>query len=327
VKGKPDVQAHRLFYITIKEGAMADFVLKSIQPGTAFHKALYLGPEVKGEDFIVYSPELRFSKSLSATLSKWKVKTLHNDAKPGAGLEEAAAWYQNFLVYAKALYAPQGAGEMMLDYKSLSKKIAEIVTMGRENMTRLLRAARNSKRPPNDNYLPYHAAKTTLIALTVGDFLKLPPNQLIDLGVAAMIHEIGMLQVPETVLTGENPLNTDEETALFNHPLSAYDTLERLRFPSDICLAVVEHHERENGTGYPRKLKGDEITLYAKILAAACSCDALASSRPYRHAGDNFANLMELLKNNGGSYDPTVIKALAYSVVGPLRMKYLQEAS
>jgi len=81
-----------------------------------------------------------------------------------------------------------------------------------------------------------------------------------------------------------------------------------------VTLAALEHHERENGSGYPRKLTGDKISLYAKIIAVACSYEALSTKRPYKEAKDGYTGMLELLKNEGKKYDDVVVRALVYSL-------------
>jgi HD-GYP domain-containing protein (c-di-GMP phosphodiesterase class II) len=90
--------------------------------------------------------------------------------------------------------------------------------------------------------------------------------------------------------------------------------LKSFDFPLTVTLAALEHHERENGSGYPRKLPGERISLYAKIIAVACSYEALSAQRPHKEAKDGYTGMLELLKNEGKQYDDTVVRALVYSL-------------
>ncbi|MDR1072379.1 MAG: HD domain-containing protein, partial [Treponema sp.] len=105
-----------------------------------------------------------------------------------------------------------------------------------------------------------------------------------------------------------------ERKAIFSHPVFSYTILKSFNAPLTICLAGLEHHERENGSGYPQKLTGDKISLYAKIIAVACSYEALTANRPYRDAKDAYSGMYLLLKNEGNQYDSTIVKALLYSL-------------
>jgi len=90
--------------------------------------------------------------------------------------------------------------------------------------------------------------------------------------------------------------------------------LKSFDFPLAICLAALEHHERENATGYPRRLTSDKISLYSKIIAVACSYEALSSKRPHKEAKDGYTGMLELLKNEGKQYDDTIVRALVLSL-------------
>ena len=85
-------------------------------------------------------------------------------------------------------------------------------------------------------------------------------------------------------------------------------------FPLSICLGVLEHHEKENGKGYPRHLSGARISPYAKIIAVACSFEAITSPRHYKEAKSSYEAMVELLKNESKQYDETVIKGLLFSL-------------
>ena len=81
-----------------------------------------------------------------------------------------------------------------------------------------------------------------------------------------------------------------------------------MEFSNSICMAVLEHHERENGTGYPRKLTGDQISAYAKIISVACVYEAITATRPYKQQQDLSEAVIELLRNAKKQFDPVVIK-------------------
>jgi HD-GYP domain-containing protein (c-di-GMP phosphodiesterase class II) len=90
--------------------------------------------------------------------------------------------------------------------------------------------------------------------------------------------------------------------------------LKERQVPLAVCLAALEHHERMNGSGYPRALTGDKISLYSKIIMVACSFDAVTADRPYKQAKDGYSAMVDILKNEGKQYDETVIRALVYGL-------------
>jgi HD-GYP domain-containing protein (c-di-GMP phosphodiesterase class II) len=109
-------------------------------------------------------------------------------------------------------------------------------------------------------------------------------------------------------------LNAEERNAILAHPALGYNLLKSFSLPLAVVVPALEHHERENGEGYPRQLTGDKIDLYSKIIAVACSYDAQTSQRPYRGAKDGVEGMMDLLKNERKQYDDAVIRALVFSL-------------
>jgi HD-GYP domain-containing protein (c-di-GMP phosphodiesterase class II) len=165
-----------------------------------------------------------------------------------------------------------------------------------------------------EDYLVSHAVKSTIIAIIIGSHLKLPNHRLIELGVAALLHEAGMIMLPPQVYMAKRALNPAERKAILTHPILSFNLLKSYDFPLVVSLAALEHHERENGSGYPQKLTGEKISLYAKIIAVACSYEALTSSRPHKDAKDGYSGMLDLLKNEGKRYDDAVVKALVLSL-------------
>jgi HD-GYP domain-containing protein (c-di-GMP phosphodiesterase class II) len=114
-------------------------------------------------------------------------------------------------------------------------------------------------------------------------------------------------------MTGKR-LSAPERAKLATHPIIGFNIVKENDFPLAVQLGVLEHHERENGTGYPRKLTGNKISLYAKIIAVACSFEAITAPRMFKEARSTYDAMIEVLKNEGKQFDDTVIKALLYSL-------------
>jgi HD-GYP domain-containing protein (c-di-GMP phosphodiesterase class II) len=164
------------------------------------------------------------------------------------------------------------------------------------------------------DYQVSHTVNSLILSVTMGNYLKFSEDQLTDLAVAALLHEAGMLRIPPDTYLTDKPLTREERRAIVTHPILGFNILKSLNFPQNIRLAVLEHHERENGSGYPQRLTGSKISLYAKIIAVACSFEAITAVRPYKDARDGHSGILDLLKNEGGRYDETAIRALIYSL-------------
>ncbi len=148
------------------------------------------------------------------------------------------------------------------------------------NTVQALAAAIDAK----DAYTHGHSFRVARYSVAIGRQLKLTELELPDLEIAAYMHDLGKIGVPEAVLAKPGKLSAAEFEEIKKHPLLTNKILEPIDLPDFIVAATLQHHERLDGRGYPMGLKGDEITLYAKIIAVADVFDALTSARPYREA-------------------------------------------
>src|SRR5690606_2659156 len=120
---------------------------------------------------------------------------------------------------------------------------------------------------------------------------------------AGSIHDIGKLAIPEEILAKPTKLTDLEFSLIKEHSQSRYEMLKDVESPWPLAQIVYQHHERMNGSGYPRKLKGEEIIIEARIMAVADVVEAMASHRPYRPGLGLETALEEIEKNKGIFYD------------------------
>ena len=165
---------------------------------------------------------------------------------------------------------------------------------------------------PTTVYIVTHSVKTAFLALALADYLKMPPFKQIDIGIAALLHEIGLLKIPESIYLSKRSLTPNERKALVAHPVLGFRILRTASFPATVCQAVLEHNERIDGSGYPRRVTGEKTSQYGKILAVASSYNASVSKRPYKSAFDGHAGLLDLMKDAGKRYDEKILVALVY---------------
>jgi len=312
------------------------YLVKDIAPDSFFSKTLYLDAK-----FILTAPEMPFTAELAHTLMDWDFREVFSDGEPRKDyvpegeaeevqreisnpnnlstmsdadkIQRAERFYAEFYNYTEDLYTHL-AEKNELDYKTVVDRVKSACDFIREDRRFLMRALKNTEAAADQNYLSSHSVRSTIIAIIIGTYLKLPAHRLIELGTAALLHETGMLKLPPQIYLNKRPLTEQERKAIITHPILSYNLLRSFDFPLVISLAVLEHHERENGSGYPQKLTGEKISLYAKIIAVACSYEALSTKRPFKEAKDGYAGMLELLKNEGKQYDETVVRALVYSL-------------
>ncbi len=153
-----------------------------------------------------------------------------------------------------------------------------------------------------------HTERVTEITLQLARAMGLPEAELVHVQRGAMLHDMGKLSIPDSILLKPGKLTDEEWKVMRQHPQLAYDMLnlvEYLRPALDIPLC---HHEKWDGTGYPRGLKGEEIPLMARLFAVVDVWDACLSNRPYRKAMDREVVLEYLREEAGKHFDPQVVK-------------------
>lgn len=146
-----------------------------------------------------------------------------------------------------------------------------------------------------DNYTAGHAMRVTEYALVLGHRLGLNDESLKRLEEAALLHDIGKIGSPEYILKKQGPLDEDEFNEMKKHADIGANIIKALTFADDRATVIRHHHEKYDGLGYPRGLKGEEIPLESRILAIADTFDALTSNRPYREKVSN-KEAIEILK-------------------------------
>ena len=155
-----------------------------------------------------------------------------------------------------------------------------------------------------------HLQRVRVYAIEVAKELEIDREGMDALQAAALLHDIGKLAIPEHIISKPGRLTPEEFEKMKIHPLVGAEILERVRFPYPVVPIVRAHHEKYDGTGYPLGLRGSEIPMGARILAAVDFLDALASDRQYRRALPLHEAMARLVEESGKSFDPQVVKVL-----------------
>lgn len=158
-----------------------------------------------------------------------------------------------------------------------------------------------------DPYTAGHQRRVAQLACAIAAEMKLPKEKIEGLGVAGVLHDIGKIYVPAEILSKPTRLLDIERSLIKNHVEVSHEVLKEIEFPWPVAEIVLQHHERMDGSGYPRGLKGDQILIEARILAVADVVEAMASHRPYRPAWGLDKALLEILQNRGTQFDPDVV--------------------
>lgn len=160
-----------------------------------------------------------------------------------------------------------------------------------------------------DDYTYYHSVNVSMICVLIGKWLKVKKWVLKELALAGMLHDIGKARIDKSILNKPEPLSYEENIEIKKHSLLGYRIIEnRRQISRDVKMAVLMHHERLDGSGYPLCAKGESLPLYARILAIADVFDAMTSNRVYRGKVSPFDVFSMLEKEIFGKLDTAIIK-------------------
>ena len=155
-----------------------------------------------------------------------------------------------------------------------------------------------------------HLQRVRVFTVAVAKELGFPEEEIEALRAAALLHDIGKLAIPEHIINKPGRLTTEEFEKMKIHTLVGAEILQRVAFPYPVAPIVRSHHERWDGTGYPDGLKGEQIPMGARVLAAVDCLDALASHRQYRNAMSLDAAMQMVASMSGSAFEPRVIEVL-----------------
>jgi len=177
------------------------------------------------------------------------------------------------------------------------------------NTTLALAAAIEAK----DHYTHGHISRVTDYSLACAEKLRTKKKNdekfKENLHIAALLHDIGKIGIPESILNKKGKLTKKERRIIEEHPLIGVKILQPIKELGDSILGVKYHHEKYDGSGYPERRKGKDIPLIASIISAADTFDALTSDRSYRKAMSKKEAIEELKKYSGIQFDPLIVKA------------------
>lgn len=169
-----------------------------------------------------------------------------------------------------------------------------------------------------DPYTAGHQRRVSDLARSIATRLSLPSEQIDEIRLAALVHDLGKISVPAEILNKPGRLSEHEFNLIKDHPRVGYEIIKTIDFPWPVAEIIYQHHERLDGSGYPRGLKNGLIHPMARILAVADVVEAMLSHRPYRSAFKPQEVIYEISVRRGLAFDPPVVEAC----VDLLREKY-----
>jgi HD-GYP domain len=267
------------------------------------------------------------------SLKKWGISFVITE---GGLVDEAAKGAAESPQAAKA--KPQsftGSRELYLRYTELVDRLSQIydrikasepveskaVDQIAQGVLALVREERDAAiasilgSPSSGSDLAREGVNAAILSAVVGVTLKLPPYRLAYLAAGALLHDSGMLRIPDSIVKKKGQLAEDEAQKIRAHPLLSYRIITKeMMYPDDVGLVGLQHHERWDGEGYPRKTAGESIDVLARIVSVADAFEAMVSQKPYREPMIGYAAMKALLSDNSRRFDPDIIKAFIKSL-------------
>lgn len=230
-------------------------------------------------------------------------------------LEEAQKLYDDLIEFTEYIYTMYST-QKKLPHPEINEKVLALCNFIRDHRPYILRV---SPRYDNDDkkFLVRHNVRTAIFSIIIGFQLKLSFPRLIDLGTTALLHEIGQLRLPPNLYMKDGVLSPAERAKVQTHTALGYSIVKEAGFPPDIQMGILDHHEREDGSGYPRKLTSERISTYGKIIGVACPFAAMGEPRNFKKPVGTYKtpydSVLEMLKDKR-RYNASVLQALLLGV-------------
>ncbi|MEO0205493.1 MAG: HD-GYP domain-containing protein [candidate division WOR-3 bacterium] len=197
--------------------------------------------------------------------------------------------------------------QIVLEYQKSLKQVEQLLQKNYKTFNEFVQLIAKTL-DAKDKYTAGHSVRVAQYAVKIARVLNLEENQIEILHQACLLHDIGKIGIPDGVLNKKSPLSERDRFHIYRHPVVGKEILSKVSDFQDILDVIYNHHERIDGTGYPKGLKKDEIPLLARILAVADAYDAMLSERPYRKAKTKLEAIKELLDARDKQFDAQIVE-------------------
>jgi putative two-component system response regulator len=308
-------QDAKLVEHALKKGGL-DFVTRRVQTREAFAEAIgEFRPDIILSDYrlplfdgisalavaVIESPDVPFIFVSGAIGEELAIETLKGGATDYVykdRLNQLSPAVNRALGEASEKRARKRAEDSLRDTLAKVQKVLDQTVSALSSVTEI-----------RDPYTAGHQRRVSLLASEIASEFGLPSDMVEGIRVAGTLHDIGKIAVPAEILTKPTRLVDIEFALVKTHSAVGYEILKDIDFPWPVALAVRQHHERVDGSGYPLGMAGSDILPEARILAVADVVEAMASHRPYRPAHGIDIALEEIKQGSGRLYDPEVAEA------------------
>ena len=304
--------------------------LDQIKPGSRFSEDVYVD-----ETNLLVPADIAVKQKDIDNLKRWGVTFVLTE---GNLVDENAKGEAEAEAQGKSQHKPHGfsgSRELYLRYTELVDRLSQIFEKLRKNepieskavdqiaqgVLALVREERDSAisailgSMAKGTDLAKAGVNSAILSSVIGLTLKLPPYRLSYLAAGALLHDSGMLRIPDSIVKKKGSLSEDEAQKVRAHPLLSYRIITKeLMYPDDVGLVGLQHHERWDSEGYPRKTGGEAIDVLARIVSVADAFEAMVSEKSYRNSMIGYAAMKALLSDNSRRFDPDILKAFIKSM-------------
>jgi HD-GYP domain-containing protein (c-di-GMP phosphodiesterase class II) len=257
-------------------------------------------------------------------LKKWKIEEVRTDGRP---MKELPSANKNSFLQ-QAFSSPEQQA-VMDSYSRLAGELEDVFVRVQNQapveavevddlVDRLFKLMTNSKKEviqlilyglQGESGRVENALNCAVLSILVGQNLNMVQHKLLQLATAALLHDVGMLRIPEEVRNKSGDLTPEERKTMEAHPALSYRIITReMKFAEEIGVAALQHQERWDGAGYPRKISGTNIVPNARVITVVDAFEAMVSKRPYRNSMIGYAAMRAILSDNERRFDPDILK-------------------
>ena len=297
---------------------MRSIKVDELKPGMKFSKPVYMD----GENLLV--PEgIEVKQKDIDRLRRWEVSEVQTE---GEALTESGGTSQDRMFYGEGatfeynkavdladnifIQTNDGGLPDKIDIDEVVENVFQLLIEKPDQLIGPMFQVQNTQ-----HSLSQSAVNCIILAVLIGKNLKLPNYQLVNLATAAFLHDIGMTKIPRAILNKSGALTEKERKVMTTHPIYSYRIITRdLGYAEEVGRTALYHHERWDGKGYPKQLKGKEIPLTARILSVVDAYEAMVRERPYRDSMIGYRAMRQILNDNSRRFDAEILKVFLKSM-------------
>jgi HD-GYP domain-containing protein (c-di-GMP phosphodiesterase class II) len=290
----------------IKGKGMKKIPLASLKSGMIFSKPVYVD-----EDNMLVPANIAIREKDLRQLGSWGVKIVETDGvlvspKPNPA-PDITAVYADLVKKLNFLFMKIAAGNAV-DLKLVDNLVAKLFQIFRNERNSIESFILGADSGGFE--MAKSSVNSAILSVFIAQELKLPSKKIIQITVAALLHDVGMLRLPKELTGKRGGLSAAEIQAMQSHPVYTYQILTReIGCSEEIGRIAQQHHEHWDGRGYPGRIGGDSIDLGARILSVADAFEAMVSKKPYRNSMVGYEAMKNLLSDNQSRFDPAVLNA------------------